>query len=139
MQGYVGVPLEAKLAQGPLKEAHAVFCYSTAWPSPDGLRLPELSAALSVSLQEGALVITTDKWLVGPRFSYEGMEVVQGDDGENIVVSFWRVVGQPLGAFLDLTGVEALRALEADYMGEDACAENPAACMDFMGYLESQQ
>ena len=42
-------------------QADVIFCYSTAFPSEDGLRLPELSAALATLLRADSVVITTDK------------------------------------------------------------------------------
>lgn len=44
-----------------LTQADAVFCYSTAFPSEDGLRLPQLSAVLAAFLPGDSVVITTDK------------------------------------------------------------------------------
>ena len=38
--------------------ADIALAYSTAFPSPDGLRLPELSAALSAVMRPGAVCIT---------------------------------------------------------------------------------
>lgn len=57
----------SRAAREALADADVTFVYSTAFPSEDGLRLPELSAALACSAKEGSLVITTDKWLVGDR------------------------------------------------------------------------
>ena len=53
-------PPEPTMAR-TLAQADLVFCYSTAFPSEDGLRLPELSAALAPLLRADSLLITTDK------------------------------------------------------------------------------
>jgi hypothetical protein len=45
-------------AASALAGADIALAYSTAFPSPDGLRLPELSAALSAVMRPGAVCIT---------------------------------------------------------------------------------
>ena len=132
MKGFVGVPLDRNIAS-VLEQAQVVFCYSTAWPTPDGLRLNELSAALSVTLEEGALVIVTDKWLVGNRFKYEGTEAVKGTDGEDILATFWRLTGKPPEE--DISGTHTLHGIDDVWMKEDACGDNPTICEDFLRFL----
>ena len=122
-------------ASDVLRKADVIFCYSTALPTPDGLRLPRLSAALTAAAPVGSLVITTDKWLVGDRFSFEALITIPGgeDDGtaedggmgdEQINAFLWRVVGQPPRGGQAV----ALADIEARWMGDDACADQPGAC-----------
>lgn len=121
-----------------LVNADIVFCYSTAFPSDDGLRLPELSATLAATLPEGAIAITTDKWLVGERFAFEDLVVfyADGDEGDFPTLAFvWRMLGNPIAG----GAVAALADIETQWMEEDACAISPLACeamMDALGLDE---
>jgi hypothetical protein len=60
-----GLPHEGE-AGHLMAKADIVFMYSTAFPSEDGLRLPEISASLAALMPDGSLVVTTDKLLVRP-------------------------------------------------------------------------
>lgn len=113
-----------------LAASDVCFAYSTAFPSEDGLRLPELSASLSCVLREGALVITTDKFLVGERFTFVELVTVEGADGEPIHAFVWRVRGPPAPMYDD-----ALREAVESWMGEDACAQNEGACEALLAAL----
>ena len=137
-------------AASALAGADIALAYSTAFPSPDGLRLPELSAALSAVMRPGALCITTDKWLVGRRFQFVDMLQVQGEEGpeDKIRCFIWRVVGDVPVASTDRdaegrAGV-ALVATELDEINkewmdeEDACSQNPEACSLLLESLESE-
>lgn len=106
-----------------LRSADVCFMYSTAFPSEDGLRLPQLSASLACLLKEGCVVVTTDKFLVGDRYQFEALLPVTGADGEQICAFFWRV-GLPPADSYDA----ALEDVETRWMGEDACEDNPEAC-----------
>lgn len=137
-------------AASALAGADIALAYSTAFPSPDGLRLPELSAALSAVMRPGAVCITCDKWLVGRRFQFVDMLIVQGEEGpeDQIRCFIWRVVGDVPVAAADRdkegrAGV-ALVAQELEKINkywmdeEDACSQNPEACSLLLESLESE-
>mmetsp|Transcript_15586 Transcript_15586/g.40309 ORF Transcript_15586/g.40309 Transcript_15586/m.40309 type:complete len:280 (+) Transcript_15586:160-999(+) len=124
-----GSPHESPAGEA-LTEADVLFAYSTAFPSEDGLRLPELSASLACILRDGSVAITTDKFLVGDRFIFEAMLPVPGSDGETIHVFIWRVRGPQAPDY-----ASALADVNARWMGEDACAQNEAACEALMAVL----
>ena len=115
-----------------LRDADVCFMYSTAFPSDDGLRLPELSASLASVMREGSTVITTDKLLVGPRFVFEAMLTVQGEDEYETIHSFvWRVSGPPAESY-----EMALQELyDSGWMDDDACAQSPEACKALLAAL----
>jgi len=116
-----------------LGQCDVLFMYSTAFPSEDELRLPELSASLSLYLREGSLVVTTDKFLVGSRYVFEALLPVVGESGERIHAIIWRVAGA-----LEQSYESALEALHAEgRMGEDACEHNAAACEALLTSLEA--
>ena len=123
------LPHEAPTSEA-LAEADICFMYSTAFPSEDGLRLPELSASLACVMRDGAIVVTTDKFLVGPRFAFEALLPVEGAEGEPIHAFVWRVQGAPAESY-----DAALQEVAADWMGEDACAQNPEACEALLAAL----
>lgn len=113
-----------------LRAADVCFMYSTAFPSDDGLRLPELSASLACVMRDGSVVITTDKFLVGPRFTFEALLPVEGSAGEAIHAFVWRVSGPQADSY-----DEELHTVLSDWMGEDACAQNPKACEALLAAL----
>ncbi|KAL1495580.1 hypothetical protein AB1Y20_016941 [Prymnesium parvum] len=118
-----------------MAHADVVFCYSTAFPSDDGLRLPELSATLASLLRADCIVITTDKWVVGDRFRFVALMTVRGEDDEAIQAFIWQVVGVPLtGGFH-----AALQDVQQHWMGEDACADNPAACAALVEAIDAKE
>ena len=137
-------------AASALAGADVALAYSTAFPSPDGLRLPELSAALEAVMRPGAVVVTTDKWLVGPRFEFADMITVMGEEGpeDKIRCFIWRVKGDvPVGALgQDSEGragvalvADLLKRFNDDWMDEeDACSQNPEACALLLESLESE-
>jgi hypothetical protein len=137
-------------AASALAGADIALAYSTAFPSPDGLRLPELSAALSAVMRPGAVVVTTDKWLVGRRFRFADMLVVQGEEGpeDKIRCFIWKVVGDvPVrGTGRDKEGkagvalvAEELAEIQTIWMAdEDACSQNPEACAMLLESLERE-
>ena len=95
--------------------------------------MPELSATLAAALPADSVVATTDKWLVGDRFSFLDLMVVDGQDtaDEPINVFLWAVHGLP-----NSSGEAAsLAEINARWMGEDACADNPDACAALMSAL----
>ena len=120
------LPHEAPVAEA-MGLADITFLYSTAFPSEDGLRLPQLSASLACALREGSLVITADKWLVGERFLFEDLLTVRGENDEPIHAHIWRVVGKPSGRGQRCFDA-AVSDIEERWSGEDACADNEAAC-----------
>ena len=104
--------------------ADICFMYSTAFPtSEDGLRLPEMSASLASALKEGSLVITTDTFLVGSRFRFEGHKMVEGDEGERLQCFVWRIIGQPSPSYDD-----AYAEVLAQWMGDDALTQDEKLC-----------
>ena len=134
-------------AASALAGADLAIAYSTAFPSPDGLRLPHLSAALSAVMRPGTIAVTCDKWLVGRRFEFVDMVKLQGEDGpEDVIRAFiWRLTGEaPVAAAGDSTpGVEVvakeLESILYDYMDEDdACSQNPDAAMALLEDLEDE-
>lgn len=137
-------------AASALAGADVALAYSTAFPSPDGLRLPELSAALEAVMRPGAVVVTTDKWLVGSRFEFADMLIVQGEEGpeDKIRCFIWRVKGEiPVGALgQDSDGragvalvAERLARINDEWMDEeDACSQNPEACAMLLESLENE-
>ena len=116
--------------EAPTSVLRAADMYSTAFPSDDGLRLPELSASLACVMRDGSVVITTDKFLVGPRFTFEALLPVEGSAGEAIHAFVWRVSGSQADSY-----DEELRTVLSDWMGEDACAQNPEACEALLAAL----
>lgn len=127
------LPHESPTADA-LSTCDICFMYSTAFPSEDGLRLPELSASLSCVLREGAIVVTTDKFLVGERFVFEQLLPVEGAEGERIHAFVWRVHGSPSQNYLS-----AIRMVEEVWMGEDACAQNEEACAALLAVLGEEE
>jgi SAM-dependent methyltransferase len=137
-------------AASALAGADLILAYSTAFPSPDGLRLPELSAALAAVMRPGALAVTTDKWLVGDRFEFVDMLLVQGEEGpeDQIRAFLWRARGEvPVAsAKQDERGrsgvavvAETLARIREEWMDEeDACSQNPEACAAMLESLESE-
>jgi hypothetical protein len=134
-------------AASALAGADVAIAYSTAFPSPDGLRLPELSAALSAVMRPGTVAVTTDKWLVGSRFEFVDMVKLEGEDGpEDVIRAFiWRLKGEaPVACTSDgVPGVEVvakeLETILYDYMDEDdACSQNPDAAMALLTDLEDE-
>ena len=134
-------------AASALAGADLAIAYSTAFPSPDGLRLPYLSAALSAVMRPGTIAVTCDKWLVGRRFEFVDMVKLQGEDGPDDVIRafIWRLRGEaPVAAAGDSTpGVEVvakeLESILYDYMDEDdACSQNPDAAMALLEDLEDE-
>lgn len=134
-------------AASALAGADLAVAYSTAFPSPDGLRLPHLSAALSAVMRPGTIAVTCDKWLVGPRFEFVDMVKLQGEDGPGDVIRafVWRLTGEaPAASAGDGTpGVEVvakeLESILCDYMDEDdACSQNPDAAMALLEDLEDE-
>jgi len=134
-------------AASALAGADLAIAYSTAFPSPDGLRLPYLSAALSAVMRPGTIAVTCDKWLVGRRFEFVDMVKLQGEDGPDDVIRafIWRLKGEaPAMAAGDETpGVEVvakeLESILYDYMDEDdACSQNPDAAMALLEDLEDE-
>ena len=114
-----------------LRAADLVVCYSTAFPCDDGLRLPELSVALASSMRAGSVAVTTDKWLVGRRFRFAAHATLPGEDegGEPIQAFIWQLVGAPRDANIERAEVEL------QWMGDDACGDNPEACDALMSAL----
>lgn len=140
-------------AASALAGADIAIAYSTAFPSPDGLRLPELSAALSAVMRPGSIAITTDKWLVGRRFEFVDMIRIQGEEGpEDVIRAFiWRVVGEvprgtggaPGAAGEPSLGLKAvateLEEIQREWMDdEDACSQNGEACAAMLLSLEDE-
>ena len=76
-------------------------------------------------------MVTTDKWVVGERFEFVDLVTVAGEasSAEPIHAFIWRVVG----AVSD--GEFALHDIEARWMGEDACGDDPHACDALMRAL----
>ena len=90
-----GLPHEVPASQEVLSKADCVFMYSTAFPSEDGLRHPELSASLATMLKESSVVVTTDAFLLGERFEFDELVPVQDAYGSPIHCFVWRVIGDP--------------------------------------------
>ena len=141
---------------GALRAADLVVCYSTAFPCDDGLRLPELSVALASSMRAGSVAVTTDKWLVGRRFRFAAHATLPGEDkdGEPIQARaretyslfsssdrslsdaapmlqafVWQLMGAPRDANIERAEIEL------QWMGDDACGDNPEACEALMSAL----
>ena len=95
--------------------------------------MPELSATLAATLTAGSVAVTTDKWLVGDRFSFLDLLVVDGTEAtdEPINVFLWSVQGAPQKG----GQAAALEDINARWMGEDACADDPDACAALMSAL----
>ena len=139
-------------AASVLAGADIAVAYSTAFPSPDGLRLPELSAALSAVMRPGSIVVTTDKWLVGRRFEFVDMLRIQGEEGpEDIIRAFiWKVKGDvPVAAPSATSGgggdeglkvvAQELEEINLEWMDdEDACSQNSEACAAMLLSLEDE-
>lgn len=129
-----GLPHDDPSAEA-FASADVAFLYSTTFPSEDGLRLPRISASLASVLPAGAVVITTDKWLVGERFVFDALLPIVGEDGERIYAMVWRVVGEAAGpGGFDMS----LEEIEANWSGEDACADNPPACDAMLQTIEAE-
>ena len=127
-----GLPHESPAVAAVFSRRRSVtFMYSTAFPSEDGLRLPQLSASLAHLLPEGSVVVTTDKLLVGGRFVFAALLPMDGDDGERINAFCWRVIGEPHASY-----EAALAEVESEWMGEDACERSPEACEALLEQLE---
>lgn len=114
-----------------LASADIVFCYSTAFPSEDGLRLPDLSAVLIGLLKPGSIVVTTDKFLVGPRIKFEELVQMTGTDGETIHTFLWRMEKSPFTGGISAAHEE----IRLRWTGVDACAESPEACDALMAVI----
>lgn len=152
-------------AASALAGADIAIAYSTAFPSPDGLRLPELSAALSAVMRPGSLVVTTDKWLVGRRFEFVDMLRIQGEEGpEDVIRAFvWRVKGEVPVSYVSDSGAntqevppgagageekslaglkvvaQELEEIQREWMDdEDACSQNSEACAAMLLSLEEE-
>lgn len=137
-------------AASALAGADIALAYSTAFPSADGLRLPELSAALSAVMRPDSLVITTDKWLVGRRFEFVDMVIIEGEEGpEDVIRAFiWKLKGEvPVrlaqGGEAGEGGLKVvkqeLEEIMRDWMDdEDACSQNPDACAAMLTSLENE-
>ena len=137
-------------AASALAGADIVLAYSTAFPSQDGLRLPELSAALSAVMRPGSIAVTCDKWLVGRRFEFVDMLRIQGEEGpEDVIRAFiWRVKGDVPVANLEQDGegragvsvvAAELEEITREWMDEeDACSQNAEACAAMLESLEEE-
>lgn len=77
-------------------------------------------------------MITADKWLVGNRFAFEALMPVTGEEGERIHAMIWRVEGEPPVGGFDSAMVD----VELHWTGEDACADNPPACVALLAALD---
>ena len=126
-----GMPHDEPAAEA-MRDCDLVFMYSTAFPSEDGLRLPALSASLACILRDGCVVVTTDKMLVGDRFEFVALLPLEGSEGERIHAFIWRVSGSPAATF-----GEAFQRVQDDFMGEDACEDNPEACEALLASLDA--
>ena len=101
-------------------------------------------------MRPGALAVTTDKWLVGDRFEFVDMLLVQGEEGpeDRIRAFLWRARGEvPVAsAKRDERGrsgvavvAETLARIREEWMDEeDACSQNPEACAAMLESLESE-
>ena len=137
-------------AASALAGADIALAYSTAFPSKDGLRLPELSAALSSVMRPGSIAVTCDKWLVGRRFEFVDMLRIQGEEGpEDIIRAFiWRLKGDVPVASAEQDGegragvsvvAAELEEINREWMDEeDACSQNGEACAAMLESLEEE-
>ena len=77
--------------------------------------MPELSATLAATLPAGSVAVTTDKWLVGDRFSFLDLLVVDGTEAtdEQINVFLWSVQG-PSGELVAIAETAAPGSARVD-------------------------
>ena len=126
-----GLPHEAPAFE-VMATADCVFMYSTAFPSEDGLRLPELSASLACVLKEDSIVVTTDSFLIGERFKFEELVPVQGPHSSPIHCFVWRVVGAPEPSY-DAT----YDVVMGQWMGSDPAERNEGAYVAMLKELQA--
>ena len=126
------LPHEVPLAHEAIAQADCIFMYSTAFPSEDGLRLPELSASLASLLTGGSIVVTTDSFIVGYRFSFEELVPVQGPHGSPIHCFVWRMVGRAEHSY----DAEYAKVV-SQWMGADPAERNEAAYAAMVRELEA--
>ena len=129
-----GLPHEAPAA-GVIAKADLCFMYSTAFPSEDALRLPEVSASLASTMKEGSVVVTTDTFLVGDHFRFAPpLVLAKGAGGEPIQCFVWRVTREPAPSY-DTAYSEVM----ARWMGDDPCEHNEKACEAIFEALEAME
>eukprot|EP00966_Prymnesium_polylepis_P112382 2599751-Prymnesium_polylepis.1 len=129
-----GLPHKAPAA-GMIAKADLCFMYSTAFPSEDALRLPEVSASLASTMKKGSVAVTTDTFLVGDRFKFAPpLVLAKGAGGEPIQCFVWRVIGEPAPSY-----ETAYSDVMARWMGDDPCEHNEEACEAIFEALEAME